>query len=102
MPLPWACRKCGQTPSWCAARCVVRTAPRTFWSAEGASPEQVEWLDSALAHYADCAAEALGQDLREFPGTGAAGGMGVAANAFLGAELRRGVEVVAELVGLAR
>jgi len=81
--------------------CGLHGASHIFGPQKGATPEQVEWLDSALAHYADCAAEALGQDLRDFPGTGAAGGMGFAAKAFLGAKFRPGVEVVAELVGLA-
>ena len=43
----------------------------------------------------------LGKDLRDEPGSGAAGGLGFAAKAFLNAQFRPGVEVVAELVGLA-
>ncbi len=39
--------------------------------------------------------------MRDEPGSGAAGGLGFAAKAFFGACFRPGVEVVAELVGLA-
>ncbi|KPB56424.1 Glycerate kinase [Pseudomonas savastanoi pv. phaseolicola] len=38
--------------------------------------------------------------MRDKPGSGAAGGLGFAAKAFLAAQFRSGVEVVAELVGL--
>ena len=50
--------------------------------------------------FADLCAQLLGDDVREFPGCGAAGGMGFAAKAFMGAQFRPGVEVVAELAGL--
>jgi glycerate kinase len=43
---------------------------------------------------------ALGLDLREVPGTGAAGGLAFALHAFLGAGIRPGIEIVAELRGL--
>jgi glycerate kinase len=43
----------------------------------------------------------LDKDVRDEPGSGAAGGLGFAAKAFLGARFQAGVEVVAELVGLA-
>ena len=42
----------------------------------------------------------LGLDVRGLPGAGAAGGLGAGLRAFLGAELRRGVDVVLDLVGL--
>ena len=53
-----------------------------------------------MAVIAAVAAQALGKDLRDEPGSGAAGGLGFAAKAFLGAQFRAGVEVVADLVGL--
>ncbi|MCS5517027.1 glycerate kinase [Pseudomonas qingdaonensis] len=68
--------------------------------AKGASPAQVALLDHALGHFADHCAGLLEEDVRAFPGCGAAGGMGFAAKAFMGAQFRAGVEVVAELAGL--
>lgn len=80
--------------------CGPRGASAVFGPQKGASPEQVAQLDEALAHYADVMAATLGEDLRDFPGVGAAGGLGFAARAVLRAGFRPGVELVAELSGL--
>lgn len=82
--------------------CGINGASHIFGPQKGASPEQVLALDAALAHFADHSAQALQQDVRDQPGCGAAGGMGFAAKAYLNASFRAGVEVVAELTGLAR
>ncbi|MDI8083628.1 glycerate kinase, partial [Salmonella enterica subsp. enterica serovar Kentucky] len=44
-----------------------------------------------LAHYADIIKKSLDVDVKAAPGAGAAGGMGAALMAFLGAELRSGI-----------
>lgn len=80
--------------------CGDNGASHIFGPQKGASPEQVLALDAALGHYADHSARVLGQDLRDYPGSGAAGGMGFAAKAYLHASFRAGVEVVADLTGL--
>jgi len=82
--------------------CGPHGASHVFGPQKGANPEQVLHLDAALGRFADHAASVLGRDLRDDPGAGAAGGMGFAAKAFLNATFRPGVEVVAELVGLAK
>jgi glycerate kinase len=41
----------------------------------------------------------LGRDVADRPGAGAAGGLGYGAVAFLGAELRRGIEIVLDMTG---
>lgn len=81
--------------------CGPHGASAIFGPQKGASPEQVQSLDHALGHFADHCANVLNQDVRDEPGSGAAGGLGFAAKAFLGAQFKAGVEVVAELVGLA-
>jgi glycerate kinase len=81
--------------------CGSHGASAIFGPQKGASPVQVEQLDRALGHFADHCATALNNDVRDEPGSGAAGGLGFAAKAFLGAQFKAGVEVVAELVGLA-
>ncbi|MBZ9783812.1 glycerate kinase [Pseudomonas sp. REP124] len=81
--------------------CGPQGASAVFGPQKGASPEQVELLDHALGHFADHCAKVLNKDVRDEPGSGAAGGLGFAAKAFLGAQFMPGVEVVAELVGLA-
>lgn len=81
--------------------CGPNGASHIFGPQKGATPEQVVALDKALDHFADHCAPLLGNDHRNLPGCGAAGGMGFAAKAFLNASFRPGVEVVAQLVGLA-
>ncbi|GBL53131.1 glycerate kinase [Pseudomonas citronellolis] len=81
--------------------CGEQGASAVFGPQKGASPEQVRQLDAALARYAEVAARTLGQDHSLFPGVGAAGGLGFAARAFLKARFRPGVELVAEVSGLA-
>ncbi|MEV8376435.1 glycerate kinase [Kribbella sp. NPDC056861] len=91
---------------------------------KGAGVVEVELLDAALGRWADLVARTVGgelggrrgsdlgvepaldlgvepvRDLRDAPGAGAAGGVGFAALALLGAELRPGIELVLELAGL--
>ena len=81
--------------------CGEHGASAIFGPQKGASAEQVQLLDQALGHFADHCANVLPKDVRHEPGSGAAGGLGFAAKAFFGAQFRAGVEVVAELVGLA-
>jgi len=75
-------------------------ASAVYGPQKGASPDDVFLLDRALRHYAAMLHRDLGIDIRDEPGTGAAGGLGAGLIAFLGARLRPGVEVVMEAVGL--
>ena len=81
--------------------CGPRGASRVFGPQKGADPLQVEQLDAALEHYARVVAATLGEDHSHHPGVGAAGGLGFAVRAFLHAGFRPGIELVAELSGLA-
>jgi len=74
-------------------------AAAVFGPQKGANPEQVRLLDAALTRWADVVAATTGQDRRDAPGAGAAGGTGFAALALLGASLRPGIDLVLELVG---
>lgn len=56
-------------------------------------------LDAGLKHVADVVKAELGRDVADMPGAGAAGGLGYGAVAFLGAELRRGIEIVLDMTG---
>ena len=73
-------------------------AAHVFGPQKGASPDQVRELDAALTHWADVVATAIGRDERDAPGAGAAGGVGFAALAVLGARLERGVGLVLDLI----
>ena len=80
--------------------CGERGASSIFGPQKGATPEQVRNLDETLAHFADLTSEIKGEDKREVPGAGAGGGIGYGAIAWLGATVRPGAELVAELVQL--
>jgi glycerate 2-kinase len=77
-------------------------AAAVYGPQKGAGPDDVLLLDSALRRFARVLADDLGLDLAATPGAGAAGGLGAGAIAFLGAELRAGIELVLELVGFDR
>ncbi|MBO1536798.1 glycerate kinase [Pseudomonas sp. OA65] len=81
--------------------CGPHGASAVFGPQKGATAQQVQTLDQALGHFAEHCAQALHKDVRDEPGSGAAGGLGFAAKAFLGAQFRTGVDVVAQLTGLA-
>ncbi|MCA1771093.1 MAG: glycerate kinase [Halomonas sp.] len=74
-------------------------ASAVFGPQKGATPAHVQQLDQALGHFADITAEVLGRDDRELPGAGAAGGMGFAAHAFLGAKLKPGIDMLMQQAG---
>lgn len=76
-------------------------ASAIFGPQKGATPQLVKQLDSALAHYAAIIQRDLDIDVLHIPGGGAAGGMGAALHAFCQADLRRGIEIVTEALGLA-
>ncbi|MGB7448680.1 MAG: glycerate kinase, partial [Ornithinimicrobium sp.] len=76
-----------------------RGAAAVYGPQKGADAEQVAELDAALAHFADLVAAHIGRDERDTPGAGAAGGVGFAGLALLGAQLRPGVDVVFDLIG---
>ncbi|MEU1271035.1 glycerate kinase [Streptomyces sp. NPDC005799] len=78
-------------------------APAVYGPQKGASPDDVEILDSALAHYAKVLEETAGVHAAEnaaSPGAGAAGGIGYGA-LLLGARFRPGIEVMLEVLGFA-
>jgi glycerate 2-kinase len=75
-----------------------RGAAAVYGPQKGADPDQVAHLDAALARWADVVAASTGGDLRDRPGAGAAGGVGFAATALLGASLRPGIDLMLDLL----
>lgn len=68
-------------------------AAMVFAGQKGAKEEDLAKLDVASGHIADVISEAAGNDMRESPGAGAAGGLGFALLT-LGAELRSGIDLI--------
>ncbi|MGZ3118714.1 glycerate kinase [Streptomyces sp. H62] len=80
-------------------------APAVYGPQKGASPEDVEALDAALAHFAKVLeqTETVGARAAGYaasPGAGAAGGIGFGAM-LLGARFRPGIEVMLDVLGFA-
>ena len=76
--------------------CGSNGCSSVFGPQKGAGPEDIEKMDRWLARYAKVA-RALHPDADpEFPGTGAAGGMGFAFRTFLPAKLESGIQIVLE------
>ncbi|WP_312467586.1 glycerate 2-kinase [Pseudescherichia sp.] len=75
-------------------------ASRIFGPQKGATDAQIVELDNNLSHYADVIKKSLRVDVKAVPGAGAAGGMGAALMAFLGAELKSGIEIVTQALNL--
>jgi glycerate 2-kinase len=76
-------------------------AAEVYGPQKGASPAEVALLDEGLRRWAAVVAAAVGQDWSHAPGAGAAGGVGFAARAVLGARSRPGIGLVLELAGFA-
>jgi glycerate kinase len=75
-------------------------AAHVYAPQKGAGPDQVAFLDAGLANLARVVQRDLGVDINDLPGAGAAGGLGGGLHAFLGAELRPGIDLVMDIVGL--
>ena len=67
---------------------------------KGATPEMIEELDAALSHFAEVAKRDIGVEISDVAGSGAAGGLGGGLIAFVGGQLRAGVDIVLDTVGL--
>lgn len=76
-------------------------ASHIYGPQKGATPQMVAELDKALANMAQVVKKDLGLEVSHIPGSGAAGGLGAGLIAFLGAQLKPGVEIVLEVTGLA-
>ena len=67
---------------------------RVFGPQKGATPEQVELLESGLSNYAECIFHATGLDIGLSNGSGASGGLGTGLVAFAGATLHPRYDIV--------
>ena len=76
--------------------CGPNGASAVFGPQKGATPGMVTQLDAALANFAAVAQSnnPNSRAIEQFPGAGAAGGLGFGFKAFLGAELVPGVDLI--------
>ena len=76
--------------------CGEHGASRVFGPQKGATPEMVLQLDNNLAHYSEVIQQQLGKDVRDYPGAGAAGGLGAGLLTFTRSTMQKGIEIVIE------
>lgn len=74
-------------------------ASAVYGPQKGATPGMVTEMDEALSHYAALLKRDVGRDVAAWPGAGAAGGLGAALMAFLGAEMQSGIDLVLDAAG---
>lgn len=77
-------------------------ATEIFARQKGATEAMVMTLEKSLQQFGQIVHEILHVDVNHLEGAGAAGGMGAAVMAFLGASLEKGIDIVLEKTGLER
>lgn len=76
--------------------CGEKGCSAVFGPQKGATPDMITQMDSWLGKYALLTANRYKKADSNYPGTGAAGGMGFAFLSYMNAELRSGVQIVLE------
>ena len=71
-------------------------AAAIFGPQKGAHVDDIPVLEARLAHFFACVAEQTGVDVRDVPGSGAAGALGAGLMAFLGATIQPGIDLILE------
>jgi glycerate kinase len=80
--------------------CGTRGASAIFGPQKGATYEDIQELDAALANFAAVITKDLHTDVAEIPGAGASGGLGAGLMGFFDARLRLGADIVLEALSL--
>ena len=80
--------------------CGPDGAAEVFGAQKGADEKAIKLLDTALSDLADTVKMNFHKDTKNIKGAGAAGGLGWAFVTFLGGELKKGTEIVAEATKL--
>lgn len=80
--------------------CGPNGATYIYGPQKGVTDDMKEALDQDLRHFADVTKAALGCDCAGMEGAGAAGGLGYAFLAYLKADLKPGIELVLDAVGM--
>ena len=81
--------------------CGAKGASAVFGPQKGASEKDVIALDNGLNHFSQIVKQQLKFDIKDVPGSGAAGGLGAGVLIFLNATLERGISIVTRTTQLA-
>lgn len=80
--------------------CGEKGASYIFGAQKGADENMISTLDKNLLHYAEIIERYLGVSIKDYPGAGAAGGLGGGLLAFLNAKLQSGINIVIKTTSL--
>ena len=75
-------------------------AAQIYGPQKGASPEQVEEIESGLSHYLTLLEKFSKREIGTIPGAGAAGGMGAGLLALFNVKMQRGAECILDLLNI--
>lgn len=78
--------------------CGPDGATNTFGKQKGGTPEILEQLEAGMCRYRDLIIDTLHDNPDEYPGAGAAGGLGAALKVFFRGEMKSGIETVLDLL----
>lgn len=78
--------------------CGNEGASAVFGPQKGADAEMVKVLDASLLHYAQVLKKELNVDIKDVPGTGAAGGLAASLLAFTHCRLASGIDITLDTV----
>lgn len=81
--------------------CGEKGCSAVYGPQKGATPRIVAEMDGWLDRYADLTLAATGKGNKNYPGAGAAGGLGFAFLSYMNAALESGIEIVMSVTGLA-
>lgn len=79
--------------------CGERGCTYVYAPQKGATPEMLPLMDKWIEHFADLTEDYIASSYKNYPGAGAAGGLGFAFKSFLNGELLPGVEIVLRETG---
>ena len=77
-----------------APLCGPQGAVRVFAAQKGATSSELEELEAGMQHYGKVLSDYCGQDVRQAPGAGAAGGVGAALMGLLHAQMQSGISLL--------
>ncbi len=80
--------------------CGTNGCSYVFGPQKGATEVMIKDMDMWLMNYAKLSSQVIESSDMNFPGSGAAGGMGFALRTFLGAELKPGIGIVLDAIGI--
>ncbi len=72
----------------------------TYAVQKGATPADLPVLEENMCRFSNLLERCFGREIAKIPGTGAAGGLGAGALAFLDATLRSGIELILDTVNI--